>query len=298
MAVKKYLKLTEDAAEEVLELEEICNRYDGLKGSVFLDTSLNFKQNIPSIFLYYEDGLLISMLSMFIPSHVEVEISALTRPEYRGNGYFKALLSQALEELRFHNIPEILFVCERSSISGKKALAALRAEFEHAEYYMSLVKADHEPGQTSDLDLLKPDLRDLETVVELSIKTFADNYQDSKSRIENCFNSETREQFLVVLGNKVIGLVAVNHLDGEEASIFGLGILPEYRGLGYGKELMELILEYLWNRGKTRLTLEVDSENERALNLYQGKGFKIEIAYDYYRKKVAAFDAWRERVGK
>ncbi|WP_407312895.1 GNAT family N-acetyltransferase [Desulfosporosinus sp. SB140] len=287
MVIKKFVNLTEEIIREVLELEKSCNEYDQLKGSVFLDTSLNFNQSIHSVFLLYEDRSLISMLSMFIPSHVEVEISAMTRPEHRQNGYFKALLSQALEELRTHNIPEILFVCEQPSISGKNALAAIQAEFEHAEYYMSLTRVDRAQSQSAGMSLLKPDVRNLETIVELSIKIFEDNYEDSKSLIENCLNSKTREQFIAILDDKAIGLVSVNHLDVEEASIFGLGILPEYRGQGYGKELMSLILKNLWSQGKRHITLEVDSKNDRALRLYRDMGFQIEIAYEYHRKKAA-----------
>lgn len=275
--------------KEVLELEKDCNEYDQLKGSVFLDTSLNFNQSIHSVFLLYEHQMLISMLSMFIPSHVEVEISAMTRPECRQKGYFKALLSQAIAELRIHNIPEILFVCERPSISGKQVLDVLKAGLEHTEYYMGLVRVDQAHVERNRLSLFKPKLRDLETIVELSIKIFEDDYEDSKSLIENCLNSETREQFLASLDDKVIGLVSVNHLDVEEASIFGLGILPEFRGKGYGKELLSLILENLWSQGKAQITLEVDSTNDRALRLYQTMGFRIELAYDYYRKKVADF---------
>lgn len=289
MIIKKYLSLDEKAMKEVLKLEKDCNEYDQLKGSVFLDTSLNFNQSIPSIFLLYEHQTLISMLSMFIPSHIEVEISAITRPDYRHNGYFKALLSQAIEQLRTHNIPEILFVCERPSISGKQVLDALKAGLEHSEYYMSLVRANQANIVRNRLSLFKPNLRDLETITELSIKIFEDDYEDSRSIIENCLNSETREQFLATLDDKTIGLVSVNHLDVEEASIFGLGILPEFRGKGYGKVLLSLILENLWSQGMTQITLEVDSENDRALRLYQAMGFRIELAYDYYRKKVADF---------
>jgi ribosomal protein S18 acetylase RimI-like enzyme len=289
MIIKKYQSLNEKAIKEVLALEKECNDFDQHTGSVFLDTSLNFNQTINSVFLVFERQMLVSMLSMFIPSHSEVEISAMTRPEYRRNGYFKALLLQAIEELRTHKIPDILFVSERPSMSGKRVLEALNATYEHTEYYMSLSKVEPTSPERHRLALVRPSLQELEKTIQLSIRIFEDDYADSKSLIENCFNSQSREQFLVTLDEKAIGLVSVNHLGPEEASIFGLGLLPEFRGSGYGKELLHLVLEYLWRRGKTQITLEVDSKNERAFRLYQKIGFRIELAYDYYRKKLVDF---------
>ncbi|AFM40054.1 acetyltransferase [Desulfosporosinus acidiphilus SJ4] len=289
MIIKKYRSLNETTMSEVLDLEKDCNDYDELRGSVFLDTSLNFNQMIQSIFLLYEGRMLISMLSMFIPSHQEVEISAMTRPEYRKRGYFKALLFQAVEELCLHNISDILFVCERPSDSGKQVLNRLQAVFEHSEYYMSLNRGGKADIENQRLVLSKSTLRDLETIIQLSCKIFDDNDEDARSLIENCLNSESRDQYLAILGDKPMGMVSVNHLSDEEASIFGLGILPEYRSFGYGKELLGLILKDLWRLGKQQITLEVDSENDRAFALYQRMGFRIEVAYDYYRKQVSDF---------
>ncbi|MGC7872968.1 GNAT family N-acetyltransferase [Desulfosporosinus sp. SYSU MS00001] len=289
MIIKKYHSLNEPVMSRVLELETICNDYDQLKGSVFLDTSLNFNQAIPGIFLLYEGQTLISMLSMFMPSHLEVEISAMTRPEYRQNGYFIALLEQAVEELRSHNIPEILFVCERPSESGNDVLNHLKARYEHTEYYMSLLRGRQLNRGKQRLSLAKATLQDFEILVQLSREIFEDNYDDTKSLIQNRLSSQTREQYLVTVDDKPMGIASVNHLTIEEASIFGLGILREYRGNGYGEELLGLILENLWNQGKQQVTLEVDSKNDRAFRLYQRMGFRIELAYDFYRKRVAEF---------
>ena len=289
MIIKKFKTLDRRTTQEVLELEKACNDYEQLQGSVFLDTSLNFNQDIHSVFLLYDDKKLISMLSMFIPSHSEVEISALTRPENRQNGCFKTLLGQACQELRLYKIPGILFVCEEGAESGKQVVKALNAELDHSEYYMSLFKGEQDYSNRSSLSLVKSTAQDLETLIALSIRIFEDNYEDARSLMENTLNSRTREQFRVVLADRTLGLVSVNHLSEEESSIFGLGILPEYRRKGWGAELLSLVLRDLWSRGKQQAVLEVDSGNKQAFRLYQKMGFRIVLAYDYYRRKVADF---------
>jgi len=286
MIIKSYISLSEKAINEVLNLEEVCQDYDKLRGSVFLDTSLNFDHRIKSIFLLYENRELISMLSMFIPTQQEAEISAYTLPKHRRNGYFKALLAKAIEELGKFDISEILFVCEKVSISGKQVMRALNAEYEHTEYAMRFNKTRYVYKDDYRLLLLKPSLKDLDKIIQTSMKIFDDCYEDAKGLIENSLQSETREQYLAVLNDEIIGLGSVNP-ERDEALIFGLGIVPEYRGKGFGKELLHLIIERLWQMGKTQIMIDVNSENAQALELYKKSGFKIEVAFEYYRKKVS-----------
>ena len=286
MIIKSYISLSEQAINEVLNLEDVCKKHDNLKGSVFLDTSLNFNHQIKSIFLLYENGELISMLSMFIPTQQEAEISAFTSPKYRQEGYFKALLTKAVAELGKYEIPTILFVCESQANSGKKVIAKFKTKYDHTEYFMRSNKKSHEAKEGYRLRLLKPDRKDLDKLIETSMRTFDDSYEDSRILIENCFGLENREQYIAVLNDLFIGLGAVN-LEGDEGSIFGFGIVPEYRGQGYGKELLHLIVDSLWQRGKTEITLEVNSENAHALELYKKSGFQIAVAFEYYRIKVS-----------
>lgn len=285
MTIKAYSSLSENVLKEVLKLEEICKEDDHLNGSLFLDTSLNFSHDLKSIFLQYENSELISMLSMFIPKQQEAEISAFTLPKYRGNGYFTALLSKAVEELSKFHVPDILFVCEAQSNTGKRAIEAFNAKYEYTEYSMRYKKDGYVQRDGYRLMLIKPDLKDLDKIVDINIKTFGDGYEDAKSWVDKSFESQTREQFLGVLNGEMIGMVSVNR-EGDVMSICGLGVLPEFRNQGYGKELLHLILDSLWQSGKTEITIDVNSENVNALGLYKKSGFQIEVAYEYYRVKV------------
>ncbi len=54
-----------------------------------------------------------------------------------------------------------------------------------------------------------------------------------------------------------------------------MGILPEFRGQGLGKSLVMKALIGFHESGMKRVSLEVTSENEKAIELYQSLGFKI-----------------------
>ncbi|MDR3601706.1 MAG: GNAT family N-acetyltransferase [Desulfosporosinus sp.] len=285
MIIKSYISLSDKAINEVLNLERVCQDYDKLKGSVYLDTSLNFSPHIKSVFLLYENRELISMLAMVIPTQQEAEISAYTLPKYRHNGYFKILLAEAVEELNKFDIQNLLFVCERQSISGKGVMVSLNAEYEHTEYSMRFNKARYRATDANRLLLLRSHYKDLDKIIETSMKIFEDSYEESKNLIENCLKSETREQYLAVLNEEIIGLGSINK-ERDEGLIFGFGIVPDYRGKGYGAELLHRLIDRLWQIGKTEIILDVNSENGHALELYQKAGFQIEIAFEFFRRKV------------
>lgn len=285
MAIRTYKDLSDKASEEVLNLERICIDHDNLSGSFFLDPSLNFDHRIKSFFLFYEKGELISMLSLFIPTKHEAEITAYTLPKFRGKGYFKSLLGKAVEELRKFDVPSLLLVCERLSIPGKQVIRALNADYDHTEYFMRFDKSRYTCLDRYRLMLLKAGQKDFEKAIEVNMGVFEDSYEESKSLIQNCFEAGMRIQYLAVLNDLIIGVGSAN-FEGEDVSIYGLGVLPEYRCKGYGKELLHLMVDSILQSGSTEITIEVHSENDNALALYKKTGFHIEVAYEYYRMKA------------
>jgi ribosomal protein S18 acetylase RimI-like enzyme len=56
----------------------------------------------------------------------------------------------------------------------------------------------------------------------------------------------------------------------------GMGLLPQYRGLGLGRRLLEECLAIARAAGITRVTLEARVDNQRALHLYERAGFQHE----------------------
>ena len=63
----------------------------------------------------------------------------------------------------------------------------------------------------------------------------------------------------------------------QEASshvgVLGIGLLPEYRGMGIGKELMLSTIAKAQNKGITRVELSVREHNQNAIALYKKLGF-------------------------
>jgi mycothiol synthase len=66
-----------------------------------------------------------------------------------------------------------------------------------------------------------------------------------------------------------------------------LGVDPDRRRKGIGRELMKAGLTHLKNRGLKTAELTVDGENEAACALYQGLGFELQARTLWYEKSVS-----------
>jgi mycothiol synthase len=72
----------------------------------------------------------------------------------------------------------------------------------------------------------------------------------------------------------------------RKGRIHMLGVDPNHRGKGIGRELMMVGLARLRNRGLTVAELTVDSENKVARALYQALGFRLQARTLWYEKLI------------
>lgn len=79
---------------------------------------------------------------------------------------------------------------------------------------------------------------------------------------------------LLSVDNIIVGYIVIRSkfplLHRKERWIYGVRIFPEYRGEGYGKDLMIRAMEIC---GNNTIFLRVAKDNNVALNLYNGLGF-------------------------
>lgn len=64
-------------------------------------------------------------------------------------------------------------------------------------------------------------------------------------------------------------------IEGNTPIIVNVGILPDYRGKGYGKLLINYLLKIINDYNYNTATINVDSNNVNAFNLYKNCGFNI-----------------------
>lgn len=100
-------------------------------------------------------------------------------------------------------------------------------------------------------------------------------YLEMKMFPENCFNEYTlRQEFKYsscwVIEGPVLRGYLITRVDGDLVDIMRVAVREEYQGMMLGFRLMNKALSLA-----PRATLMVRKDNERALRLYLGLGFRI-----------------------
>ncbi|MCK6628404.1 MAG: GNAT family N-acetyltransferase [Anaerolineae bacterium] len=271
---------------QIQQLESVCNQSESLTMKLNWMTLRDRPKEQRNDFLAYAERQLVGYLAMYGFNQREVEISAMTHPVYRRRGIFKRLFSLAKEELKARNIPEMLFICEQSSFLGKACMQALAANYEFSEYKMRWQEpVVFRPG-VSRLQLQPAQPEDIPELVRLDEICFGVSPDAAQRWLAQDMTDPQRRVWLATLGPLKIGKINV-WSNETETYISGFCIWPEYRGQGYGKTVLTLILEQLAAEHHPQVVLEVACENEHALSLYQQCGFRTVTAYDYYRLPVS-----------
>src|SRR6185369_5070786 len=85
--------------------------------------------------------------------------------------------------------------------------------------------------------------------------------------------------FVAISEDRVVGWCDVPPARGESRAhvgILGIALLPEARGQGIGRRLMEAAIAKAWSTGLRRIELTVRADNLRAKALYERMRFELE----------------------
>jgi mycothiol synthase len=109
----------------------------------------------------------------------------------------------------------------------------------------------------------------------------------------NSSSCSRQDIVLTCQGDKAIGCcwTGISCEEGipsaRKGRIHMLGVAPDYRGKGIGRELMMAGLTRLKSKGLQVAELTVDSENKVACALYQSLGFEVQATTLWYEKVIS-----------
>ena len=87
-------------------------------------------------------------------------------------------------------------------------------------------------------------------------------------------------QFVALSAGTVVGWCDVlpnrSRIIYSHCGTLGVGLLPEFRGKGIGRQLMRRTIDAAFAFGLTRIELTVRQGNTKAIALYKSLGFEIE----------------------
>ncbi|MBF4696030.1 GNAT family N-acetyltransferase [Fusibacter ferrireducens] len=255
-------------------------------------------------FMYFIEDTLVGYIGIcgFGGVSSQIEVNGMVHPDYRRRGYFKVLFEYVKAEFHKRQSNAMLLLSDRNSQEGMAFIKSTDAEYKHTEYEMYLdqsvfnailkegtFKVIEERGQLSLRKASNLDAREIARQNVIYFKEEFDLQEDESRPLDDAdlLMPETEEKhgMFIYMGKTGELLFGKTHLQLSEGigGIYGLGVLPEYRGKGYGRWLlMKSVMQLLdWNA--SRVILQVEANNANALRLYESCGFKTTATMDYYK---------------
>ncbi len=87
--------------------------------------------------------------------------------------------------------------------------------------------------------------------------------------------------FLATLHGQPLGTVRLDFME-DVTGIYAFEVRLGYRGLGYGREMLEQLIHIVRAASTKPIMLDVETDNTNAVGLYLSCGFEVKTTYDYY----------------
>ncbi|ADC90171.1 GCN5-related N-acetyltransferase [Thermocrinis albus DSM 14484] len=149
--------------------------------------------------------------------------------------------------------------------------------------------------QTQDIVIEKATEKDIPKLAEVYVESYKGleeyaytHMDDVLAYLNWLMRRDVAGIFVAKYNGEYIGFVAAdgNWFSKREGKVVGaiheLVVLPQYRGKGVGKRLVEKALEYFRSRGLDTAELWVGDENYQAKNFYRSLGFLEKDRFNYW----------------
>ncbi|MEA4903037.1 GNAT family N-acetyltransferase [Desulfitobacterium sp.] len=279
----------------ISNLQKICLEHDGTVLKLELDYKLGRAEGksgaLKAIneFMYYDDDTLVGYIGICDFGGDQIEVNGMVHPEYRRKGIFKSLFSLVKDEWSKRKAEGMLLLSDRDSFAGQEFIKGIPGSaYNHTEYEMFIKNKPRQELNMSEVVLRKATNCDAREIARQNAIYFGEEFKE-----EGMLIPEEEEKcgmiiYLAEVRNNVIGKV---HLDvsASVGGIYGLGVLPECRGKGYGRGILTQAIQQLIKKNFKGIMLQVNVKNENALNLYRSCGFEVTSTMDYYELKKDGF---------
>ncbi len=276
----KKARLTETEIAEIAHLLALCNQHGSLYMRIPLKELSQRSGKEINDFLYYEQEQLVGYVYADSWGNEEKEITGMVAPAFRRRAIFRQLFEATREEFKARKVEALMLVCERTSHAGQAFASAVKAQHDFSEHEMVLgnfVERQHTDPQF----LMHPaTLQEKEAIITILEGDNRDS-GNTRQRVEEAYADPTQRLYLAMLAEKPLGTVRLCYQD-ETVGIYGFVVLPEYRGRGYGRQMLASSIHTIYDEGPHTIMLEVDTTNLHALGLYASCGFHITTTYDYF----------------
>lgn len=281
-------QLTDKERKEAKALIASCQANDHTFREPYLSNMLNFDPTMPAFFLYYQEGKLLGLLTVYADNE-DVEVAILVAPDYRRKGIARSLFDKFKKETASYPIQSVTFQTERVFLDNHPDLASHWGLVEDAatETWLGKDRTSYTLDSRSDVEVLLADTSYLEEIAQLHHQAFSDaeeTLEVSRRYIAEALKDSNSLLYILLKEGQVIGVCTVD-LSGNSNYLYGLAVAEAYRGQGHGSYLAKSIVNQLIAQNDKSFQIAVEDDNVGAKHLYEKIGFVKQTQVVYLKQK-------------
>jgi len=152
----------------------------------------------------------------------------------------------------------------------------------HSEYTMDLDVSRIPPFEPihDAVELRPAGAEDVPIMATIVASAFAEPVGEEEQALVRLMKDSTRITYLATQDGRPVGVIQSAVSEGR-AFIVHFAVRPDMQGRGIGRQMLMAIVRGLQNSGGKWITIEVETENQNALSLYQRCGFVTVNATNY-----------------
>ena len=277
MTIEQAQGLTNTALEAIADLERRVLSVDA--GRLKLEWGALRSRPADEVrdLLWWEDARLLGFLGIYGSGRHHLELAGMVDPAARRRGIGRELLRAALPLVAARGVRRILTIVPRPSAAGPEFCRSFGMTHEHSEHALCLAARPSATELDPRLGLRQARTDDIPLLSELFRDGFGDDGYVDPDRLADGRSSMQ----MITLEGESVGTIALAR-DGARGAIHGFVVASRRRGRGIGREALRRACNALFDDGADRVELEVEVDNERALELYTSVGFEPVATDDYY----------------
>lgn len=281
-------QLTDKERKEAKALIASCQANDHTFREPYLSNMLNFDPTMPTFFLYYQEGELLGLLTVYADNE-DVEVAILVVPDYRRKGIARSLFDKFQKETASYPIQSVTFQTERIFLDCHPDFISHWGLVEDAdtETWLGRGRQTYALDSHSDVKSLLADISYLEEIAQLHHQAFSDveeTLEVSLRYIAEALKDFNSLLYILLKEGQVIGLCTVD-LSGNSNYLYGLAVAEGYRGQGYGSYLAKSVVNQLIAHNDKSFQIAVEDDNVGAKHLYEKIGFVKQTQVVYLKQK-------------
>lgn len=271
-------QLNDQQLKELEYLKAISIKLDGSVPN-FYSHLLTKPRTLPGIVLCHKKNQLSGFLSIYFFYDDAIEIALLVHPQARRTGIAKQLLLKIIPLILQHNYSKLIF--SSPAHLNDRWLPNSGFTYKHSEYYMERHDLNPLLDHRQHLAFRIATAEDIPQLCTLDELCFNKSHTELQSRFEHIIHERDYQIVLALDKHKLVGKA---HLRWQKqgATLSDIAVFPERQGQGLGTSLITHCINYALSEGKPHLNLDVETHNQKALELYTRLGFLTQNACDYW----------------